>query len=510
MDKEAVHPFLQYLKKNKSFFLPSIFLLAILLRLIRIQSRGIWYDDAFSILLSGRSLGEIVHGTAADTMPPLYYFLLHFWMKLGSSIWWIRSLNLLLDLVVIYILYRLTKEMAGEAAGLLAAFFAAISPFQIYHSQEIRMYILLELSLLGSYWMFFRLAAHPGWKYGEIAAFILFGALALYSHNLAIFTLAGADVYLLIDSNRKKLGQLIAAQAAMVLCFVPWLILVPGQIQKIQTAFWTPRPGLVEIIQAMDTLLGSLPQHTWVLIILTVLCVQVVILFFWQAWKNRKDQNIQFLMVIILIPPILLLLASYLMRPVFVPRAMIASGLVFYAALGVLIVRLLTGSQEKNKKVDSAVYILMGLTLVVSVLSLPNQYLFSAFPRSPFKELDQSLAPVCPVDSCLVLHDNKLSYFPAILYDGSLSQRFMADASGTFNDTLAPASQDAMQLFAYSSIDEATKGYMHVYFVTFQKALDEYKANGKTEHPSITLLKQGYRLTGQSRVGDLVIYEFVR
>jgi hypothetical protein len=484
----------------------SLFILLLIglgLRLICIQSRSIWYDDAFSILLSERSLPQIIAGTAADTMPPLSYFILHFWMLLGGSIWYIRLLNTFLSLVVILITYSWVKDFAGVEAGLLASFLLAISPFQILHAQEVRMYVLLELGQIGSLACYFRIYKTGG-KWLDWVGMILFGVIAIYSHNLAIFTLVVVDFFLLVKRNWSSLARVILAQAVMGLCFLPWLFMVPGQVQKIQTAFWTPRPGLVEIIQAVDTLIGSLPQPTWLMMVITVLCLQIVILVGIQVWKHRREDDIQFLMVMILLPGILLFVVSYLMRPVYVPRAMISSGVGIYILCAVLFVR--TRNDEKKDLAPGLIVALIGL---VSIISLPNQYTFSQFPRSPYQALTSLMEKTCPAGSgCLVLHDTKLSYFPAVVYDRKLEQRFMADPPGTFNDTLAKPSQQAMQQFASTDLVEAVNGYQRIEFVTYQKALDEYMAVGKAEHPSITQLKKKFRLVNTSSIGDLRVFEF--
>jgi hypothetical protein len=66
---------------------PAILLFGLALRLAGINSRPLFYDEAFSYFLSIQSFPKIVQGTAADTMPPLYYFLLHFWTMVGKSVW---------------------------------------------------------------------------------------------------------------------------------------------------------------------------------------------------------------------------------------------------------------------------------------------------------------------------------------------------------------------------------------------------------------------------------------
>ncbi len=502
---------IQHITRYVNYYVVGAMVLGMVLRLIRVQSRGIWYDDAFSILLSERSLSEIIMGTAADTMPPLSYFLLHFWMYLGNSIWFIRLLNILLSLGVIWMTYQWVSEMGGKPAGLFTAFWLAVSPFQIFHAQEIRMYILLELGIIGSYWFFYRIWSHDPPRKGDWAGYIAFGAMALYCHNLAVFSLIVVDLFLLIQRRWKLILPAILSQFGMAVLFVPWLLFVPGQIDKIQTAFWTPRPGLVEIIQAMDTLIGSLPQPAWLIGVITVFSLQVIVLVFWQIWKHRKEPIIQYLGVLVLTPGVLLFILSYVMRPVFVPRAMIASGVCFYGLSAILLSKTLAITGVDKAKRDSAPIILSGFILVVSIISLPYQYLFSEFPRSPFLQLTDKLNKLCPVDTCLVLHDNKLSYFPAYVYNRGLNQKFIADQPGSFNDTLAPDSQQAIQQYADTEVESAVDTYRHIYFVTFQKALDEYTAVGMETHPTIEALTDlGFDPGQEINVGDLRVFEYQR
>ncbi len=240
-------------------------------------------------ILSNRSIAEILTGTAADTMPPLYYFLLHFWMMISSTIWFTRSLNILISVFIIWMGYQWVNEIKGQKPALVLAFLIAISPFQIYHAQEIRMYSLFCLGLLGYVWMFSRLVILNNKKTLYWVWMVLFGEVALFTHNLAIFTLLSVNIYLLYRRLWKSFFQTIASQIIMVVLFSPWLILVPGQIEKIQSAFWTPQPGLIELIQGVNTLLGSMPQPQAVLIVMTILCLQIFALLIFQGIKKGNN-----------------------------------------------------------------------------------------------------------------------------------------------------------------------------------------------------------------------------
>jgi mannosyltransferase len=84
--------------------------------------------------------------------------LLHGWMQAGGpGLVWLRLLSVLLNLGSLLFLYGLTTRLAGEKAGLWSAFLCAISPLQIYHAQDLRMYALLAMCQLGYLWFFVRL-----------------------------------------------------------------------------------------------------------------------------------------------------------------------------------------------------------------------------------------------------------------------------------------------------------------------------------------------------------------
>ncbi|MCJ7622802.1 MAG: glycosyltransferase family 39 protein, partial [Anaerolineaceae bacterium] len=141
--------------KKKNWLLAVVFL-GTVLRCLFLEDRGIQYDDAFSILLAKEDLPSIIRGTAADTMPPLYYFLLHFWMLVSTKIWWLRFLSVIFSLLGIYFLYKIVRLLLGDHAAIWAVFLAAISPIQIYHAQDVRMYALLQFAQLGYAYCFLR------------------------------------------------------------------------------------------------------------------------------------------------------------------------------------------------------------------------------------------------------------------------------------------------------------------------------------------------------------------
>ena len=491
------------MKSSERKYLYGILGLGLLLRVLLLNSRSIQYDDAFSILLSGRSLGEIITGTAADTMPPLYYFLLHFWMMVSEKLWWLRLLSVGFNMGSIVLLYSLTSQLLGTRSALWAAFLAAISPIQIYHAQDLRMYALLAFWQMTYLWFFGKLwlLSSAGkkispWVWTGLAAS---GALAMYCHNLAGFIIIAPNIFLLIKRKWRLLFHLCIAQAAIALLAAPWLLMVPGQVEKIQGAFWTPRPGLVEVLQALVLFTASLPlPGLWFVIALVLSLYLLVIVILELTRMKAGRESVLFLVVMGLTPPVLLFVLSYVMRPVFVPRGFLIFGFMYAGLAGHVI------AQGWEKKVG---VFIMASFMAASLISLPYQQTFRQFPRSPFSDavamLEEEMQP-----GDRLIHDNKLSSFPFLVYAPDIEQSFIADEAGSHNDTLAYPSQEAMQLFPAVNIAEAADGAERVYFVVFTQAIEEYATLEWMQHPQLAWLEEHYRQMDVMVFNDLEVYRF--
>ena len=114
------------------------------------------------------------------------------------------------------------------------------------------------------------------------------------------------------------------------------------------------------------------------------------------------------------------------------------------------------------------------------------------------------------VPGAVIVHENKLSYFPAHFYAPQMNQVFVADAPDSPNNTFELASQQAMQLFPQASLAAATQAYNDVYFVFFQLTVEEYAAAGLSQHPDLAWLDQHFQLADSRAVGDLNIYHYHR
>jgi hypothetical protein len=135
-----------------------VLVLAAALRFYQLDVSSLWNDEGNSWAMLARSYRQIAAAAAADIHPPGYYWLLKLWSTLFGDE---RSSDARVVCPAGGVFGRAgggpgpTRcRKTGWLEGLSAAgcLFAALNPFQIYYSQEARMYLLLAVEGAGLAW----------------------------------------------------------------------------------------------------------------------------------------------------------------------------------------------------------------------------------------------------------------------------------------------------------------------------------------------------------------------
>ena len=232
-----------------------------------ILTQSLWRDEAFSVLLSLKNFGEIISITAKDFSPPLYYFLLHLWIKVfGLNEIAVRSLSVLFLILTAVSTYFLAKKLFSQKVGRLAFFLILLNPFLFYYSFEARFYTMLcFLATLSFYFLI-----TERWP-----LFVLFSLLGLYTHNFMVFSLAGAvPAYMLIKGLEKK-KQLFLSLGAIACGFLPWITVLFSQTKSVASGFWIQRPeigdGFKALVEFVTGPFGAHSQYLFFIVPITLL-----------------------------------------------------------------------------------------------------------------------------------------------------------------------------------------------------------------------------------------------
>jgi hypothetical protein len=223
------------------------------------------------MVLAQGELGELLRHTAGDIHPPFYYLLLHAWGRLaGWSEFAAAFLSLWFGVLLIALVYRATREWVGRSPPLqgggvavLAALLVALSPYNVWYSQEVRMYTLGAALGLLSVLFLRRLLARGGFFSLDFAAYVVVTALGLYTLYYFLFLIAFQWLYVLAllisragtgDSASRYL-RFVLSQLAVALLYLPWLPTALRQAVEPPVPPWrefTPLPAvLVETLSAL-------------------------------------------------------------------------------------------------------------------------------------------------------------------------------------------------------------------------------------------------------------------
>lgn len=216
------------MKIHYRFLPPLILLAAFALRLYRLGVASLWYDETVSMVLAQKDLLALTRHTAGDIHPPLYYYLLHFWGQFaGWSEFSAAFLSLSFGIVIIALVYRVAREWFNSRVAFIAALLVAASPYNLWYSQEVRMYTLGALLGLASVYFFVRMFQASGFKFRvtrDFVAYAIVSALGLYTLYYFAFLLIFENLVALVWFFRKSQFRIwISSQLTIALLFLPWL-----------------------------------------------------------------------------------------------------------------------------------------------------------------------------------------------------------------------------------------------------------------------------------------------
>lgn len=220
--------------------------------LLRLSTRSeLWLDEALTVHLAELPLGQLPDALRRDGAPPLYYLLLHGWMRLfGDGNQAVRMLSATFSVATLPLAFFAGRRLGGPRVGVAALVLLATSPFAIRYATEARMYALVAL-LTTAGWLAVARALEEPRPLRLVAVGTVTGALLL-THYWSFYLVAVAGTALVLlawrrPGSRAAAGATVAAAAAgAVVLFGPWLPNFLYQAAHTGTP-WGVAPGPVEV-----------------------------------------------------------------------------------------------------------------------------------------------------------------------------------------------------------------------------------------------------------------------
>lgn len=207
--------------------------MAVCLRLLFLSYESFWDDEVITIRDSLKPVAQIV-GQRWDPHPPLYYLVLHYWLRLGHSEAFIRLPSVVFGVISVLLIYRLSLRLAGPPVAWFTAVLLAVSPLAIWYSQEARMYALVVMwALAATYcWVCWLQNNGQRWRYG--VGYVVFTTFGLYTHYSMLMVVVAQNMYTIALFMARPDGRptlpwhyWFGSQFLIVLFYLPWLPQLP-------------------------------------------------------------------------------------------------------------------------------------------------------------------------------------------------------------------------------------------------------------------------------------------
>jgi hypothetical protein len=254
----------------------------------------LWADEVLSVNIAKLPFDQLMPALRHDGAPPLYYLLLHGWMRVfGTGPAAVRAMSGVagtLTLVPIWFIGRRLDDRRRRLAlapadspnivAWSALLLLALSPFAIRYSTEARMYALVMLLVAVGYLAVVRALERP--SIGRLAVVAVVTGLLFYTHYWSFPLLAVTAATVAVIAWRRPAGErraplsVLAAFVVGALTFAPWVPSFLYQLHHTGTPWGAPVSPFGSWAAAFTSFGGNVHAAGWMLLVLVLLGVFAV------------------------------------------------------------------------------------------------------------------------------------------------------------------------------------------------------------------------------------------
>jgi hypothetical protein len=365
----------------------ALVLLALTVRAIGLGLRPLWLDEAYSAWFSTRGWHELWTVVPTyETHPPVYYSLLKLWRTVvGGDAVALRALSVLFGVLTVPVVIAVASEQERQDAtgrpllrAGFAGFLAACSPMLVLLDQEARPYPLLTFSyavaILGLCRLMRQFSEAGAGKWSAWFVLALGTELTLWSHALGILyglclALALAPAWLRAPVSRARLLRGLVAATAVLVAYLPCLLMMAHRAGDWQASWlrWTP-DALLQLAGFYLLPTGKLTAATAIVAVAMLLLIKRAL----QSAARTERWNSEPGMILLWLgPPLLVVLVSATLIPIFLPRPLTATLIPAYLAISTALSK--TSAPRERAVLAAVICIILVPSAVQTALRPPTE-----------------------------------------------------------------------------------------------------------------------------------------
>ncbi|MBL0046563.1 MAG: glycosyltransferase family 39 protein [Bacteroidetes bacterium] len=457
---------------DSPFLLALLFLVTLALRLLYLNFYPLNIDEPFTVFYSQMSLSNIGEMLKTENNPPLFFILLHYWIKLfGISEFSVRFLPALFSALTVIFIYKIGSDFFSNKIAWASSFLFIFSESHFEFAHDCRAYSLLVfLSLLSMYLLLILIKRNAGNGYWIL--FCLVNSLLIYTHFIGWIVILVQISLLLIEFNAaslKKFGAVFSINFLLLLPYLPIFIRRIAVTTKFGT--WVTAPTYEDLyIRLWDY--SNKPFLTVLFIsIFTLGSLQLIVA------KKRTSIQIKALLMLFFIPYLGLFLVSQKI-PLFIERYLLIISLPFYILICVFI-----EEAASKRKGFSLLFILLPLCMLVTSNFNPNR-------KRPNKQLVELLSHLKNDSTALLINPDWYEATFLYYYDKTIFKEYSSAKMELNKRGIFPLSgSNSMQKLSLE------KYHQIIYFQSNSNLVD-------TANATLECLKGKYKFIATKRVYD--------
>lgn len=186
---DKLNSFKKIIEENKAeailIILGSIFYMFMML--YRLTYSPLWFDEYIERIISQMSMktNEMYSNIIITFQPPLYNFVMHFWLKISTNLPWFRLFNIFPGIIIGICMYLTIRRLYSYKAAFISVMLLSVCYQYIYCVQECSEYQLMVM--FTSLTIYFYVRNSFSGKFTDAFLFVLSAVCAMYSQYGAMF-----------------------------------------------------------------------------------------------------------------------------------------------------------------------------------------------------------------------------------------------------------------------------------------------------------------------------------